>query len=235
MFERDVVTRSCTFVAVKVAPVTSLFAMTSRTAGLVKLAKTQYAQKEINADFSISHLEATAEGDDSIVNISEDAALIDEVLTPEDIAHILNEAELVFADDLQSLCQFNTLKEPGNSKWDIVEEQFRGRESKQDVNGHVQENTDRDYFPPSDENSDPERGNTDTDYFPPSDDSDMEVEDDNSSRDNQIDLQDVTTVTNRTKVRGQRKREINQKLRLQGKQYLGYRKPKGQHNTFHDT
>lgn len=43
------------------------------------------------------------------------------------------------------------------------------------------------------------------------------------------------TVNKKRKVRGTNKRQENKKLRMHGKQYVGFRRPSGQRNTFQDT
>ncbi|XP_074026330.1 uncharacterized protein [Leptinotarsa decemlineata] len=59
---------------------------------------------------------------------------------------------------------------------------------------------------------------------------------DNSSYEDTSDHSDEGNKDKKRKVvKGENKRHMNKKLRMSGQNYLGFRKPKNQNNTFHDT
>lgn len=134
------------------------------------------------------------------------------------------------------------LEDHGNKLVNVLEESFSSQDSAV-CNENLAHNKEVDIT--EDFRDDSDRGDADAisaeedddaednDYLVPVNESsqDENSEDDSTS----INSHDGATSGKRKKSQGQNKRIENKKLRMTGKNYLGFRKPRHQKNTFHDT
>ncbi|CAG9771646.1 unnamed protein product [Ceutorhynchus assimilis] len=156
---------------------------------------------------------------------------LDEALSSEDIITIINEAEIVFdINENPSDCHNNSavLSDITNVVSWQKENQTHDKQSHL-VNlackAHRPEQTDvydnDDYSPESETDSEES----------------MEIDEDEIQLQVNV-IEDETENENGTVKRNEKrtnKRYINKQLRMAGKRYLGFRKPRNQSNTFHDT
>ncbi|CAG9772240.1 unnamed protein product [Ceutorhynchus assimilis] len=222
--------------------------MSSRTAKILNLAKLKYNEDqslESFSDIESDNIEIVSNVEE--INLSGNF-LLNEALTPKNIADMIENAEIVFAvDDEQNTnektnyenndnSQFEAHQVLGNSSVKLVEKGSSFIEA-EEIND--QENVDQDYVPPeiddSSESSSDNDEESSMDRVQEQENNDAHIRQDMADN-NEEKLQEITNNPGKKKkTKGVRKREINQKLRLTGKKFLGFRKPAGQKNSFHDT
>lgn len=193
--------------------------------------------------------------------------IFNEALSPEDVAELIRDAEIVFAEDSfvpqqqsEEDSEMETLKsnekqQPQNNKIHLIGvsssiEEHETEETKK-VTDITQENNvdmsatkangkqkepqsheinliDEEAELPVEKYSDIEETTDEIsiqDTGVPGEETEMECSD---SSDNE------GQIGKRKRIKKQKKRELNKKLRMKGENYIGFRKPKGQKNTFHD-
>lgn len=167
---------------------------------------------------------------------------IEPVLSPEEMEDVINNATVVFDDSFGCLgnieeitgeaMTLNLLANESSSQnnhtsLQNVMETTINNDTQNSQSGH--ENTLRETTEKEREDSDgsyaPEIDNEETDRS-----SGLESEPDTSN----VSDQEIRKPTNKKRQKGENKKKKNKLLRMCGSKYLGFRKPAGQRNTFHD-